>query len=69
MDMMTHQAKCERAKRAFEARGVSVADWARQHGFSVQCVYGVLNGRTVGKRGEAHKVAVALRIKREAVVA
>lgn len=68
MDMTTHQAKCERAKRAFEARGVSVADWARQHGFSVQCVYDVLRGKTVGRRGEAHKVAVALRIKREAVV-
>ena len=66
MDMATHQARCERARKKFEDSGVTVADWARRHGFSVQCVYDVLRGKSVGRRGEAYKVAVALGIKRQA---
>ena len=48
---------------AFRARGETVTAWATQHGFHRQSVYGVLNGRVKGLRGDAHRVAVALGIK------
>ena len=63
MDMQQHLAVCRKVKNQFEAHGINVAEWARQNGFSPQCVYDVLNGRAVGRRGEAHRVAVALKIK------
>jgi gp16 family phage-associated protein len=53
----------ERVKRWFEAHGVSVTDWAVAHGFEREAVYDVLNGRTKGRRGAAHRIAVALGIK------
>lgn len=43
--------------------GVSVADWARTHGFSSQLTYSLLAGRLRAKRGEAHRIAVALGLK------
>lgn len=50
-------------KRRFEARGVNLAAWARERGFSPQHVYDVLNGRSAGRRGNAHAVAVLLGLK------
>lgn len=55
--------KREAAKQWFEEHGVSVADWAAANGFSPNHVYAVLNGRTRGRRGTAHRIAVALGIK------
>lgn len=52
-------------KATFEAEGISISEWARDHGFNVITVYRVLSGRVKGKRGEAHKIAVALGIKEE----
>ena len=66
MDMAAHQARCEQVRRKFEDSGMTVAEWARRHGFSVGCVYDVLRGKSLGRRGEAHRVAVALGIKRQA---
>jgi len=48
---------------AFEARGVCISEWAKRHGFRRENVYSVLAGRTRGRRGEAHAVAVALGLK------
>lgn len=48
----------------FYAEGLSVADWARTHGFSSQLTYSLLAGRLRAKRGEAHRIAVALGLKR-----
>ena len=53
----------EDVRRDFEHRGMSVAQWARLHGYSPFCVYDVLLGRTKGLRGESHNIAVALGIK------
>lgn len=53
----------EEAKRMFVRRGESIAEWARQHGFSPQTVYDVLNRRREGFRGQGHRVAVALGLK------
>lgn len=56
-------ARRAKIKADFFARGVSVADWAREHGLSPQKVYDLLNGRTAGARGEAHRAAVLLGLK------
>jgi gp16 family phage-associated protein len=53
----------EGAKRWFEVNGLSVTDWAVAHGFKREQVYAVLNGRTAGRRGTAHRIAVALGLK------
>jgi gp16 family phage-associated protein len=47
----------------FELQGVSVSDWARAHNFRRENVYSVLAGRTRGRRGEAHRISVALGLK------
>ncbi|RCX10720.1 hypothetical protein [Extensimonas vulgaris] len=46
-----------------EYNGISVAQWAREHGFSVGLTRSVLRGRP-GRRGMSHNIAVALGIKR-----
>ena len=50
-------------KADFKAKGVAVADWAKEHGFEPIAVYQVLNGFTKATRGTAHKIAVALGMK------
>lgn len=62
IDQITTDA-LEEARRRFFLDGQSVADWARTHGFNVQLTYSVLNGRLRARRGEAHKIAVALGLK------
>jgi len=47
----------------FEVSGVSVSDWARDQGLPVSVVYALLAGRTRGRRGKAHRAAVALGMK------
>ncbi|MGC3987826.1 MAG: DNA-binding protein [Pseudorhodoferax sp.] len=51
------------ARQRFYDQGVSVVDWAREHGFDVHLVYGVLSGRSRASRGESHRIAIALGLK------
>lgn len=44
-------------------KGISEAEWAREHGFSPATVNQVLNGRNRATRGVGHKIAVMLGIK------
>lgn len=44
--------------------GVTVKAWADAHGFSKYTVTDVLRGHRKGLRGEAHRVAVALGLKK-----
>lgn len=53
-------------RHAFEHAGISVSEWADSHGFRRENVYAVLSGRTRGRRGEAHRIALALGLKPEA---
>ena len=53
----------EEVRAEFESRGEPIAEWARQNGFPPLRVYDVVQGRTLGVRGEAHRIAVALGIK------
>lgn len=50
-------------KTAFNEAGISVSEWARTNGFSGSLVYQVLDGKRLCKRGQSHKIAVALGLK------
>ena len=53
----------EEARKRLEARGESVAEFARRNKLNTRSVYGVLYGNNKGRRGDAHQAAVALGIK------
>ena len=45
------------------ANGINISEWARDHGFNRYTVVDLLRGKRIGRRGEAHRAAVALGIK------
>lgn len=45
------------------SNGINVAEWCRLNGFNAQLVYRVLRGQSACKRGESHRIAVALGLK------
>jgi len=47
------------------ARGETIADYCRRHRLDYDAMQMVLQGRTKGRRGNAHKVYVALGLKRD----
>jgi len=51
------------ARRELDRRGKSIRQFAREIGVSERIVYGLLQGRFIGRRGQAHKAAVLLGIK------
>ena len=53
----------EETREWFEVTGQTVTQWARDNGFSASVVYALLSRRTLGRRGNAHRAAVALRLK------
>ena len=53
-------------RKEFEDKGLSVTQWAMSHGIPPSVVNDLLRGQTKGKRGMAHKAAVALGMKRAA---
>lgn len=54
----------EDVRQRFDAAGVSVSDWACAQGLNPAIVYALLSGRVRGRRGQAHRAAVALGLKR-----
>ena len=53
----------EQARQDFVFRGLSISEWAKEHGLPVRTVYAVLDGHNKGERGQAHRAAVLLGIK------
>lgn len=53
----------EQARAQLEARGESITEFARRHNLKSRAVYGVLYGNNKGRRGDAHRAAVALGVK------
>lgn len=51
------------AREALEREGKSVAEFSREHDLDPFTVYQLLAGKKKGKRGMAHRAAVALGIK------
>lgn len=43
--------------------GVTVSEWARQHGFKPNLVFEVLAGRAKARYGQSHRIAVLLGLK------
>lgn len=54
----------DQVRDLMSASGVTVAEWARQNGFSSGLVYQVLDGRRKCVRGQSFRIAVALGIRR-----
>lgn len=59
---ITEQA-CQEARERLEQQGISVKQFAQQHGLHPSTVYAVLLGQKKCLRGEAHRAAVLLGIK------
>ena len=53
----------EEVEREFDRRGISKADWAREHGIRPGVLYEIFSLRSACKRGEAHRAAVLLGLK------
>jgi len=60
---MTRVRTIEEARLDLERRGKSIRQFAREIGVSERIVYGLLQGRFIGRRGQAHRAAVLLGIK------
>jgi gp16 family phage-associated protein len=65
---MAEPISLEEARRRLSRLGKTHADVAREVGVPLGVVNGLLYGRLQGKRGDAHKVAVALGLKEGVVV-
>lgn len=63
MTISPRAQKLDEVRAKFEADGLSVSDWAMTHGFKRASVYAVLDGRSRCRRGEGHRIAVALGLK------
>jgi gp16 family phage-associated protein len=57
----------QEARAELDERGVSIAAFARKHKLSDAIVYQVLSGKKKGRRGEAHRAAVLLGLKKGVV--
>lgn len=53
----------EDVEREFDKKGLSKADWAREHGLRPGVLYEIFSRRSSCKRGEAHRAAVLLGLK------
>ncbi|TXD43092.1 DNA-binding protein [Xanthomonas campestris] len=53
----------DEAKEWLRANGITIAAFARKHGFSRDVVSDLLLGRTVGNFGDTHRAAVLLGMK------
>jgi len=60
---MPNLRTAEQAREWLDAMGKSVAEFATEKGLDQATTYQVLRGVKKGKRGEAHRVAVALGMK------
>lgn len=56
----------QQVKAKFEREGKTLTQWAKENEFSYRTVIAVVNGTNKGKYGEAHRVAVALGLKKTA---
>lgn len=54
----------EQVRKRFEQGGLAMSDWARAKGFNPVLVRTVIAGRRKCLRGQSHKIAVELGMKR-----
>jgi gp16 family phage-associated protein len=60
-----HEQACQEARHRLADLGITAKDWAEKNGFNLSTVYAVLNGQQKCLRGEAHRAAVLLGIKKK----
>lgn len=53
----------EDVERELNRKGISKADWAREHGIKPGVLYEIFSRRSSCRRGEAHRAAVLLGLK------
>lgn len=53
----------EEARQWLSYHGITVSQWARDHGYSVSLVFEVLAGRKPCRTGRSHNIAVLLGMK------
>jgi len=58
------KARALHIRAQFVASGTNISEWARDRGFSVSLVQSVLAGNRPCRRGESHRIAVALGLKK-----
>jgi len=63
MSTKQHIRTPDEVRAEFDRLGISIAGWARKHGFTRGLVYEVLARRKKCKRGNSHKIAVLLGLK------
>lgn len=51
--------------KALWANGKTVSQWAKENGFPERAVRAVVSGHNKGNYGQAHNIAVALKLKGE----
>lgn len=59
----TRPISLEKAREQLERKGLTIRDWAKAHNVPYHTAKKVLAGRNKGHYGEAHRVAVLLKIK------
>jgi gp16 family phage-associated protein len=67
MDAMPAPLTPEQARAALDRKGISLAEFSRQHELNSDLVSDLLNGRKKGRRGQAHRAVVLLGIKEGSV--
>jgi gp16 family phage-associated protein len=60
---MTKLRTHEQARAHLSHQGISIAQWAREHGYNYSIVLEVLAGRKKCSFGASHNIAVALGMK------
>jgi len=58
----------DQVRAEFERKGMTFSQWAKDNGFKYTDVIGLMNGKCKGRRGSAHRIAVALGLKAGEVV-
>ncbi len=53
----------DQVKQRFRQRGITITQWAAEHGYKRNAVYRVLNGFDKANYAQAHDIAVALGLK------
>jgi len=53
----------DEVKAHLQDQGITITQWAKDHGYTRNAVYRVLNGFDKAKYGKAHEIAVKLGLK------
>lgn len=53
----------EEVKAEFSYKGITVAQWAKEHSYPYHTVRHVLSGKSKFTHGKAHEIAVLLQLK------